>query len=657
MFLNKSKLVILFIISNFVAVYGQELIKKDTVRKTAKVEIQLKDNEISLTPLAPKLNQIAGAPKAYYSYFWEFGDGNFSKQKAPKHTYKKKGDYEVKLWVTNHYDSGKPPATRPQKVSIINATKAYNDIASMDESLALISNRDPVPDEEILFVLRYKNNHNYVANGRLYLFYNEKKYGVNNFEIKDIRVHNNEELVVEEEKNLVSYNKDINDTSVLYASIQNEFNNHEQPQDTTRTDLKKTLQESKEYYKSWSIFNFNDMNPNEERNIFFTMKTPPEMLKDTSAIITIRGVNVPDRNFQNHVVKEKEMEIVTSHDPNKMSSNGTLLNYRFVRFKTLKYKIQFQNDGEGPAKTIRLETDIPDMLDKSTLKVLDMYPKCEICPKEPVRYSCLDTTFTEKQAIFTFKNIYLPGSNQKGVQEKDSTKGFVRYSIKFGKDFHKKKTVSKTAIIFDKNEPIITNRSTTRFLPGISIGAKAGYNYFTNLNNSRSYFVGATLSPFKSYRWYWQVELLNSVHNFNSNTEISETTEEFPAINLRRTTRTTTNAKFSNVDVEIPVLVRYNLNNYVGLGAGIQGKLSLNEKNETSIVTETFEQSLQGGDIVSDFRENNTEGSSSFTNFRKGFLIEATGGFARIGPSIGARYIFDTNNENNYWQFYLIWKF
>src|SRR5690554_7093554 len=84
------------------------------------------------------------------------------------------------------------------------------------------------------------------------------------------------------------------------------------------------------------------MEPNEERNLFFTLKTPPEMLKDTSAIISVRGVYVPDVNYDNHKVKDMEMEIVTSHDPNKMSSNSTFMNYRLVRFKTLKYKIKFQ---------------------------------------------------------------------------------------------------------------------------------------------------------------------------------------------------------------------------------------------------------------------------------------------------------------------------
>jgi hypothetical protein len=36
-----------------------------------------------------------------------------------------------------------------------------------------------------------------------------------------------------------------------------------------------------------------------------------------------------------------------------------------------------------------------------------------------------DTIIKQNQIIFTFKNIYLPGSNQKNVKEIDSTKGFV----------------------------------------------------------------------------------------------------------------------------------------------------------------------------------------------------------------------------------------
>ncbi len=630
----------------------------DSTRGTATIDYKTTGNTVQFAPQTPPLNQIAGAPKAFYSHYWEFGDGNYSKAEHPKHTYKKTGEYEAKLWATNNYDTGKPPVSRPKKIKIEKDATAYNEEASMTEDFTLQRNREPMPEEDIVVIMSYKNSKDYSANGKLYLFYNEEKYKDANFELVDTRLHHNEKNVDAEDAIVLS--NPIDDNYNYYASAEKQILQlRSRIQDTTdKKNLELTLADAKASYKKSSTLEFNDMKPNEERNVFYTFKTTPEMLKDTSAIISIRGVYVPDDTYRNHKVKTMEMEIVTSHDPNKMSSNSTFLNYRLVRFKRPKFKIKFQNNGEGPARTIRLETDIPDMFDKSTIRVEDMYPKCEICPKEKeVRYSCLDTTYTDKQAIFTFKNIYLPGSEQKNVKEYDSTKGFVKYSLKFAKDFHKVKTKSRTAIIFDKNEPIITNYSTTRFLPGISIGAKAGYNSFGDLENSRSYFIGATLSPYKSYKWYWQVELLNSLHEYDGNTTINETLTAITATGEQQFQRTTTRTTYNNIDWEIPVLARYNINNYVGLGAGLQGMISISEKQTQDILIERFENINMQPGILVDSRESQTESKNSFTNLRTGFLVEATAGFARIGPSIGARYVFNFKENYNYMQFYALWKF
>ncbi|MEP1487787.1 MAG: PKD domain-containing protein [Algibacter sp.] len=649
-----KKHIILFLLFAFnLPLSAQELVN-DTITRTATIKANVAGNAIILTPETPALNQIAGAPKAFYTHFWEFGDGNYSKEESPKHIYKNKGEYEVKLWATNNYDTGKPPTTRPKKVAINSVTEDYEETALMDDNFTLKRNREPVPNQEMVTIMGYKNTKAYTTNGKLYLFYNELKYKADNFELLETRTHYNEK---DASTNNFAYTRNIDSDNTHIASLHSEMASAKIVlQDSTeKTNLPLTLEDAKTHYKNWSVLKFDNMEPEEERNIFFSLKTTPEMVKDTSAIISVRGIYVPDANYDNHKVKDMEMEIVTSHDPNKMSSNGTFMNYRLVRFKNLKYKIKFQNNGEGPANTIRLETDIPEMLDKSTLKVIDMYPKCDICPKREVMYSCLDTTFTNTQAIFTFKNIYLPGSEQKNVKEYDSTKGFVKYSIKFAKDFHKKKTKSRTAIIFDKNDPIITNYSTTRFLPGISIGIKTGYNSFSDLNNSESYFVGATLSPFKSYRWHWQIELMNNLHNYDGTTTILE---EFvqEAQGFRFLQRTTTDSSYENIDWDIPVLMRYNVNNYIGLGAGFQNTISISEKQEQNIVIEQFEGDFPDAQVFNTIEESNSE-TNSFTNLRTGLLFEATAGFSRIGPSLGARYILNFEDNFNYWQFYAIWKF
>lgn len=631
-----------------------QVTKKDTVTRRADIKYEKKGNAVYFSAELPPLFPIAGAPPAKFTNFWEFGDGTYSKETSPKKKYKKKGDYKVNLSVTNNYDNGKPPKTRPKTVAVTEITETnFSDIASIPiaDGYTIFASREPVPDEEMIVVVSYENQLNYVANGKLYLFYNEKEFKNKNFDLIEARTHFNEKEVRE---NDLAFAKESNHTQTYLASTSG-FSIPKNILNPANENLEMTIAESKSLFNNNHILEFDNMDPGEIRNVFFTFKTTPEMLKDTSAIVKMRGVYIPDRNYKTHKKKTLEMEIVTSHDPNKMSSNAAFMNYRLVRFKTLNFKIRFQNDGEGPARMIRLESDIPDMFDKSTLEVTDMYPKCPICPKdEVVNYSCLDTIIKEKQIHFVFRNIYVPGSNQKNVMEKDSTKGFVKYTLKFAKDFHKKKTKSRTAIYFDKNDPVITNYATTRFLPGISVGAKAGYNYFPDLKDSKSYFVAATVSPFKSYRWYWQVELQNGLNNYKSETNVKDflVTSENGNTHLQRIT---SNSEFENYNLEIPVLVRYNLSNYIGIGAGIQGNINVSKKESTNLIIENFEG--QKDDYLMNTELANTKNSETFSDFKAGVLLDLTVGFARIGPTFGARYNMSFDKNFNYLQLYGLWKF
>ena len=226
--------------------------------------------------------------------------------------------------------------------------------------------------------------------------------------------------------------------------------------------------------------------------------------------------------------------------------------------------------------------------------------------------------------------------------------------MKFNKDFHKVNTKSRTAIIFDKNDPIITNYATTRFLPGISIGAKAGYNLYPSLENSKSYFVSATISPFKSYRYYWQAEFVNSLHSYSDKTTVLD--EFINAANgVRQLQRTTTTSSNENINWEIPVLIRYNLNNYVGVGAGLQVNLNVSEIQNQNLTIATYEGMTDK--LLINTKNEEAKNSSSFTTLKTGVLLDLTIGAARIGPSLGARYVMNFQKNFNYFQFYGIWKF
>ena len=101
----KKQLALLLFFNFTLITLAQELVN-DTITRTATIKTSITGNYVELIPETPTLNQIAGAPKAFYTYYWEFGDGNYSTKKDPKHTYKNKGTYEVKLWATNNYDTG-----------------------------------------------------------------------------------------------------------------------------------------------------------------------------------------------------------------------------------------------------------------------------------------------------------------------------------------------------------------------------------------------------------------------------------------------------------------------------------------------------------------------------------------------------------------------
>ncbi|REG96368.1 DUF7849 domain-containing protein [Flavobacterium aquicola] len=649
--MNKS-LFVFFLIASF-TICAQTKVK-DTITRRAVIGYDQKGNLVSFKPETPPLIPIAGAPKPSYSYLWEMGDGHYSKEAEPKHVYKNKGTYTARLTVTNNYDNGKPPATRPKKV-VVNDIEdsSYKDIASIapQNGLAIQKNCDPIPDQEMQVIVSYENLENYVTNGKLYLFFNEKQFKNNNFDLQEVRPYASERIIKE---NSIATADDIDNSNRYLASSETLAFAKKYKETTNETDLDSTLLAAKNSYKDVAALEIDDHNPGETRNVFYTFKTTPEMIKDTSATITMRSIYVPNRSFKNHKIKNLEMEIVTSHDPNKMGSNGSFMNYRFVRYKRVKFKTSFQNNGEGPARKIQLETDIPDMFDKSTLKIESMYPECPICPKgEAPTISCLDTIVRSTQIFFVFKNIYLPGSNQKNVKEIDSTKGFVKYSMKFNEDFHKIKTKSRTAIIFDKNEPIITNYATTRFTPGISIGAKAGYNIYTNLENPKSYFVGATISPFKSYRYYLQAEFLNNVTSYDGTTTVTqEFNQDTGKVQLNRITASTEN---KNINWEIPVLFRYNISTYFGIGAGAQINMNISEKQTQNIQTDIYEG--PSDKLLLRTVYSTETATDSFTQLKSGLLFDFTAGFARIGPSFGARYVLNFDNNFSYCQLYAIWKF
>jgi hypothetical protein len=104
------------------------------------------------------------------------------------------------------------------------------------------------------------------------------------------------------------------------------------------------------------------------------------------------------------------------------------------------------------------------------------------------------------------------------------------------------------------------------------------------------------------------------------------------------------------------LLIRYNINNFIGIGAGVQANINASEKQEQHTKIEYFESEKPGSPIVKT-EENSISNNKTFTNLKTGLLFDLTVGAARIGPSLGARYVMNFKENFNYFQVYGIWKF
>lgn len=661
-----------FILSVLLSVLGGVAVAQtessDSLSRKAPITYHLLRDAVQFNAKMPSLRQIMGAPEAFYTYYWEFGDGNFSFEESPKHQYEEAGDYTVRLWSTNNYDSGKPPKTRPETVHIsrelpkeLQASSLSNSPVNFkdEENLKVQINRDPLPDQEMVVITSYKNSSNVVTSGVVYLFYNEERFKDDNFILKDTRLYHNEKIT-NATPDYAVMRPFFTEPLLLASETDRPMWLAELEKDSLQQlPLPFMLEKTGELYRNRQRIEFEHMQPGEVRHIFRTLKTTPEMLKDTSAIITIRSIYVPNKNFRNYSVKDTEMEIVTSHDPNKMASTGNYMSFRSASGKTVHFTIKFQNNGEGPAHTIRLETAVPELFDLSTLKVDERYPECPICPEgKPVNYSCLDTLIKDDQLVFVYRNIYLPGSRQKNNPPRDSTKGFVKYSLKLGTHLHKLKTKSRTAIFFDENKPVYTNWSTTWFRAGFSIGAKAGYIYTPSMDKSQEFFAGITLSPFKPYRGYFQTELYFSSGSFEELTTFSKMNVPLQGEQVLMNYKQ--QQSIHNITAYfVPVSYRYNAKDWLSFGAGVQLQLDLKNKRETETEGEAYLESSMGELIRNDYFDTYQEAqcTKNFTNFNAGVFLDLSLGNVRIGPSVGFRYVLNIHEPHTQLQAYVIWKF
>lgn len=645
-----------------------QIIPGDTI--PVKINYTLHGDSVKFSSELRPLRQISGAPEPFYTYFWEFGDGGFSFQKEPQHVYANQGIYHPRLYATNNYDDGKPPPRRPgtikinQNASPVKLASATN-FFKPDQNLILKTNNMPKPNEEMILVLGYKKDlmlGSLQGKGALILFYNDKEFAKDNFLIDTVRHHHGETKT--QSSNYLQLASQFVSSQKYYA--QNGPSNNFNFDLKSKADL---IKERVAKYRNIEAYTYDNLSLNEERFMFFSIKTTPEMLADTNATVTLSAMMIPDNPSADVSVFDLELQIVASHDPNKMMLRNRSMNYRFVgKNRRLNYKVRFQNTGKGPAKTINVGVKIPENLDKSSIKITNTSPQVSLRDSTYLTGSVLDTLSSKDSVNFVFRNIYLKGIQQDGVSDADSTKGFVEYSIKFAKKPKKRPFDSGASIVFDKNEPIYTNQSKGKFKPGFSPGIVTGYGMLGNkktLNayGDKSFSVGFTVSPFSPYRKYLQAEIYLAY--YDQNNEFKRTAENFKQIDttLNNTDgylitgrEFTSQTSHLNIDF-VPLQLRYNINSFIGVGAGGIFSLTLNQNTKTQ--QKSFIELRQNGRVLSSLTDEIQLESTkkSFSDVNTAGFVDVQLGLVRKGPALGFRYIHSFTVADDRLFTYLSWKF
>ena len=633
----------------------------------AEINPQIENNRVKFDATLRPLRQIAGAPASFYAYFWEFGDGSYSFEKEPVHTYKDTGDYEVRLYATNNYDDGKKPNTRPRRVRVNKRSMlAENKTPTFftgEGSIEIKSNQMPKPGEDMVLLIGYRNTANNAApvSGSVMLLYNEKQFSQNCFDVADTRSYHQEKPI-----GLESMMAWINNTD---ATEEQEVKNKglftvASSINAPATDRRQMMQQIKQEmsgFRKHTIWKINEVQKGEEQFMFVTINTLPEMISDTNAVVTISGLFIPDDPSMEMEKFSLEMQVVASHDPNRMLLKNKKLNYRFTRkSKENAYKVQFQNTGKGPAKKVAITITIPGLLNTASLEIVGMKPACVWCKTARENQSCIDTVVTKDSIQFVFNNIYLPGTQQDGVSDPDSTKGYIKYRIRFGKKMHKLPFQSRAAIVFDKNEPIYTNRSTGSFKKGLSPGIILAFGSTpgkvpANMA-AQQYTLGFTVSEYAAYKKYFQWELFlrsdRSFEQFTGRRQGGDTIINGASYKVQYRD-SYEKIKVAHLEV-VPVEFRYNLTSFAaaGVGALVSAEIS---RNTTRYVRALLANPNGAGTFTLEGEDGKQ--NESFAAIRGALFADAQLGKVRTGPAIGIRFLQYVNPSYQNILLYASWKF
>lgn len=616
------------------------------------IRIEERGDSLHFSAVLRPLRQLAGAPTAYYSYFWELGDGRFSFDKDPSYVYRDTGIYQLRLYATNNYDDGNAPPTRPRPVHVKKGSKGNNAWASHffhgDGDLEMKINRNPRPGENFVTVIGYRNRVSDNLAGSIVLFYNERQFERDGLALADQRFYDRQQP-----SDLNTLLADLGENNSpgfqghtpFIGSAAASFSDPEPVNDLSYYSQARTLLHNlNNDFLRHTVLRFPAIGRNEEKFVFVEMNTLPGMIKDTNATVSMIAMLVPDDPMAPPQLYELDMQVVSSHDPNRLQLLHRRINYRFMTDrKELDYRVNFQNTGNGPTRKITVSVAIPPELNPQSIRVKGFSPVCRWCDSAYPGQSCVDSFRRGDSLCFVFNNIYLPGLQQGLVRDKDSTSGFLEFTIRFKRKPKKIPFSTRASIVFDGNEAVTTNRTTARFIKGISPGIMLGYNYLP-VNGSYSATgplqIGYVLAPYSPYRPFFQAEaavvLLEQEHYSGALVNVNRDTTILGQLYVLTGIQSQTVTKRNSLDLT-PLHFRYNLNNWIGVGIGATAQIYLSEQTTTTN-TVYFNAQLLPAHVMT-AASTQTGSTRWIGSWNAQPFVDIQIGRVRTGPVLGLRFL------------------
>lgn len=375
---------------------------------------------------------------AFYSHFWWFGDNGFSFLETPNYVYQ---DWSSNGSVTRHlftaptenYGTGGPPPLA-DTITPTSGTYPIHNVLQPGEHIQIQRYRNAVIDDTLYLIITYSApaKINTPASGRL-------------------------SLTIDQTTQLLS----------SYTTAHPEF------------------LPNGEVYGPSIIINFSGLKKNEERSVLIPIKvnSQAEEIVEFRVDLNFKGKESPPKQGVTYDIIE--VIVADSHDPNKMVEHSNASNLCDFGGETIKYIVEFQNDGDTTTKFVSVTTFLDSKLNIKSINSI-------IAPKEyggmPVEPGNLHGQYQanagaiyhidmKKRTItFEFHDLVLRSTQDPSCKNLDLTRSMIKFSIKVKDNYIFGDAVSSySSILFDENDPIVTNSVHTICRDPYKMGNGGGF--------------------------------------------------------------------------------------------------------------------------------------------------------------------------------------